>query len=139
MTQPRDPQPACPHCGVTNGQITTSALGDQLLQSHAELCAHLRFIGRQMLRFERQTDGSLDRVRQALRRAENIRKALESSVVAPVMTNVNPDELLLTAPAPGSEISANQSGPEPSFRKTSPKRARLNKPRSLRLIKFPGA
>lgn len=66
----------CAQCGTTNIEKVTLSLMDQLIRSHAELSAALRWAGRQMLRFERHDHHSLERVRGPLRRAENVRRTL---------------------------------------------------------------
>ena len=78
-TQPDDMQPLCPHCGVVVSEKSPLALMDQLVRSHTELCSTLRLVGRQLLRFEHQGDESLEKVREILKRGDNIRKALQSS------------------------------------------------------------
>ena len=77
---------------------------DQLFRSHTELCATLRLAGRQMLQFEQQADESLERIRKVLKRADNIRKALENP---PSNCQRRPstwmEELVVDAPIPASE------------------------------------
>src|ERR1700727_1785394 len=84
VTKPGDVAPPCPYCGTTHSAKYALSLMDQLFQSHAELSAVLRLAGRQMLRFEMQGHESLGRIRKALRRADNIREALESSDEPPL-------------------------------------------------------
>jgi hypothetical protein len=95
VSQPVEAVPPCPCCGITPGEKFALSLMDQLYESHAELSAALRLAGRQMLRFELHGHESLEKIRKVLRRADNIREALESS-----------DEALLAA-KPQFELKVN--------------------------------
>jgi len=93
---------------------------------HAELCATLRVAGRQILRFEQPGDESLEKVREVLKRAENIRKVLETRGALPEITAEVASELI-TEPAMT----------DPPMRKPAPNKPHLNRPVSLRLVPFP--
>jgi hypothetical protein len=105
---------------------------ENLVQSNLELCTALRLIGRQMLRYEKQDGESLNRVRKVLKRAENIRRTLRV-----------PNESLETeksetnADSP-SEYIPEQEVNEAAVGKDVQRKGRLVRPRSLRLLKFPG-
>jgi hypothetical protein len=73
----------CPYCRIAKGENSDISLLDQLFRSHVELCEVLRLAGRQMLRFEQQGDDPLEKIRAALKRAEHVRKAMESADYSP--------------------------------------------------------
>lgn len=140
LTRPVETQPPCPYCGTGISEKSALSLLDQLLRSHAELCVTLRSAGRQMLQHEKQSDGSLERIRHALKRAENIRKALPSREgdelpVAPK----DADDLVGDALRLASDLNPDQALTGGTIRKNAPQRAHLNRPRSLRVIRFPTA
>lgn len=138
VTQQGQAQSQCPYCGTTNNEKAALSLMDQLLRSHTELCVTLRFAGRQMLQFEQQADGSLETIRKVLKRADNMRKALQNAKELPeAFEPVNAEELVVEAqsPAPGVEKIVSEA----PRRKGVQKRTRLASPRSLRIISFPNA
>jgi hypothetical protein len=112
VAEPGEARLQCPYCGTVDGEKSALSLLDQLLQSHSELSARLRLAGRQMLRFENQGGGSLEKVREALKRADNIRKTLHHL------------EGLPRAPK--------------NIHQHAGKRTSLNCPPSVRIIKFSG-
>ena len=130
-TRPGEVQPNCPYCGTPEGEKAALPLIDQLLRSHAELCATLRLAGRQILRFEQPGDESLEKVREVLKRAENIRKVLETRGALPEITADLASELI-TEPA-----MTDPAMTDPAMGKPAPTKTHLNRPVSLRLIRFP--
>ncbi len=112
---------------------------DQLFRSHTELCAALRLAGRQMLRLEQQGDGSLERIRKALKRADNVRKMLEipDESRAAIKNLKNIDEIVVEAPPSAAECSPDQGIENSPMRKNVQKRTRLTRPNSLRVVRFP--
>jgi hypothetical protein len=123
-TDPGEAHIHCPYCGTVNGDKSALSLMDQLSRSHAELCATLRLVGRQMLRFEKQADGSLEKVREVLKRADHIRKALQNPDGSPeALPNTGQEKLVRKAQKPAAAVG-----------KSAPKRARS---RSLHIISFP--
>jgi hypothetical protein len=134
-TQPLQAQPHCPYCGTMNSEKTVLSLMDQLLRSHAELSSTLRLAGRQMLQFEKRGDESLERIRKVLRRADNVRKLLPGTDELPeALKNAEADHLVMAAPGPAAEYSPDQIANQ--ARKNQNK-ARLTRPRSSRIIRFP--
>jgi hypothetical protein len=123
VTDPREAQIHCPYCGTVNADKSALSLMDQLSRSHAELCAALRLVGRQMLRFEKQADGSLEKVREVLKRADHIRKALQSPDGLPDALQKTDQEKLVRTRKPAAAIGKN-----------APKGARS---RSLHIVRFP--
>jgi len=128
VAQPAAESPHCPFCGIANREKSAVALMQGFFQSHAELCVALRSAGRQMLRFERQEDQSLEKIRRVLKRADTIRKALRMPDELPE-TLKSLDELLVVAPAPVSEYIPKSTDAQ---RKTRPPR-RHPQP----ILKFP--
>jgi len=139
VSQPREAAPLCPYCGTANSEKSALSDMDQLVRSHTELCAALRLAGRQMLRFETQGDGSLERIRKVLKRADNIRKVLEipdeSREAVKNLRNI--EEIVVEAPAPAAERSPDQVVDDGSNRKSVQRRTRLTRPHSLRVVRFP--
>ena len=136
VTKPGDVAPPCPYCGTTHSAKYALSLMDQLFQSHAELSAVLRLAGRQMLRFEMQGHESLERIRKVLRRADNIREALESSDEPPLAEKTQ-FELKVNAPALVSEYGSEQilsSGP---IRKSPQRRKAPIGPQLQRIFRIP--
>jgi len=120
------------------GEKSALSLMDQLLRSHAELCVTLRSAGRHILQEEKQRDGSLERIRQVLKRAENVRKAIQSPDALPETSkNALEDDLMGAALGPVSDHSPEHGIPPAPIRKNVSKRAHVNRPGSLRIIKFP--
>jgi hypothetical protein len=107
VTQPVEAAPPCPYCGTTHSEKFALSLVDQLYHSHAELSASLRLAGRQMLRFELQGHESLERIRKVLRRADNIREALDSSD-EPRLAGKGQFELTVKAPTLVAEYVGEQ-------------------------------
>ncbi len=129
--KPTDAVPSpCPLCGTTDTERSAISSLDTLLQSHLELCAVLRLVGRQLLRYEHEHNHPFDKLRTALRRAENIQHALK---------------LLETHPKALKRFdSSDSSGYEPvtnevPVRKKAQRRNRLRRPRSLRVVRLPPA
>ena len=111
---------------------------DQLFRSHAELSAALRLAGRQILQFEQHGDESLERIRKVLRRAENVRKMLQSPNESPEgLKNVEQDKLEADAPAPAPEHSPDKAVNEAPSRKSVQSRTHRARSLTLRIIKFP--
>ena len=139
VTEPRAAAPRCPYCGITDSEKSALSLMDQLVRSHTELCAALRLTGRQMLRLEKQGDGSLERIRKVLKRADNVRKVLEipdeSREAAKNLKNI--DEVAVEVPTPASEYSPDQVVDNGSKRKSVQRRTRLTRPNALRVVRFP--
>lgn len=131
-TQPEDAARRCPLCGTSNAEQLASSVLNDLFLSHAELCTALRLVGRQMLQFGKRDDQSLDKMRQVLKRAENIRKTLNISN-EPLK---NADELLhdQTTPVSGSPSATPKEGPA---RKGARRTSRLTRSRSFGLLRFP--
>ena len=132
VTQPVEAAPPCPYCGTTRSEKFALSLMDQLYQSHAELSTALRLAGRQMLRFELQGHESLERIRKVLRRADNIREALESSE-EPMLAGKHEFELKVNAPALVSEQILS-SGP---IRKSPQRRKHPVGPQLQRIFRIP--
>src|ERR1700678_3071557 len=61
--------------GIPQDDKSILSLMDSLFQSHAELCTALRLAGRQLLRVEDPGAESLEKIRNVLKRAANVRKA----------------------------------------------------------------
>ncbi len=136
VTQPVEAAPPCPYCGTTRSEKFALSLMDQLFQSHAELSTALRLAGRQMLRFELQGHESLERIRKVLRRADNIREALESSD-EPMLAGKHEFELKVNAPTLVSEYGSEQilsSGP---IRKSPQRRKHPVGPQLQRIFRIP--
>jgi hypothetical protein len=136
VIQPKIAFPKCPNCGKTN--VDKQALLDleSLVHSHVELCAALRLIGRQLLNFEKQDSYLLNKVREVLKQAENVRRTLD-------IPNVSgePDNSLDEPAAP--PITPSEDGIVPKTIDNQPRsgvqrKGRLTRPRSLRILKFPG-
>jgi hypothetical protein len=86
-----------------------SLLIDQLFQSHAELCATLRFAGRQVLSSGNRDVGSLERIRKVLKRAEQIRQTLgEPDELPATLLKPNKDHAIEDAPATGYGYTPEQ-------------------------------
>jgi hypothetical protein len=136
VTQPVEAAPPCPYCGTTHREKFALSLMDQVYQSHAELSTALRLAGRQMLRFELQGHESLERIRNVLRRADNIREALESSD-EPSLAGKNQFEMKVNAPTLVSEYGNDQvlsSGP---IRKSPQRRKVPIGPQLQRIFRIP--
>jgi hypothetical protein len=136
VTQPGEPLPRCPSCGITDSERSALSLMDQLFRSHVELCAALRSAGRQILRLENQDDQSLRKVRGVLKRADNIRRALIDPNDLPEALN-NTYELVVDATTRVDENGIDQAKNDAPIRKSAQRRSRLIRPHSLRIVRFP--
>jgi hypothetical protein len=136
VTKPGDVAPPCPYCGTTHSAKYALSLKDQLFQSHAELSAVLRLAGRQMLRFEMQGHESLERIRKALRRADNIREALESSDQPPNAAKT-PYELRVCPPTQVSTHGSEQILSAAPIRKTPQRKKRPVGPQPQVIFRIP--
>lgn len=139
MTEAPEAAPRCPYCGITNSEKSALSLMDQLFLSHTELCAALRLAGRQMLRFETERDGSLERIRRVLKRADNVRKGLEiPGELREAARNLrNIDELTVEAPASALEYSPAQDAADSQIRKSVQRRTRRTRANLPLVVKFP--
>jgi hypothetical protein len=139
VIQANEAQPTCAYCGTTKSEKSALFLLDQLLRSQEELCATVRQVGRRMLRFEDQDDGSLDRIRRVLKRADNVRKSLRSLEELPEAPSAA-IEATLEREVSGlaSESRSGQLMPDVAVHKRVQK-SRLSTPRSLRVIRFPSS
>ena len=127
---PPQAQLRCSNCGTVNGAESAFSFMDQLLRSHAELCQALRLTGRQMLRFEKQDDESLERIRQVLKRADNMRKMLQNPDESTGALNaMAQNQLIMDAP--------RQTLKDSPVHGSAKRRSRLTRPRSPRIIRFP--
>jgi hypothetical protein len=122
----------CVHCGTTNLENPDLSLIDQLVRSHAELSAALRWTGRQMLRFEHHDHDALEKIRETLRRAENIRRTLSTSADSP--PDLKPTEESRVNP----QAVVSQCSDQRNFKSTQ-RKTRLSRAHSLRVIKFPAS
>jgi hypothetical protein len=136
VTQPGEAAPPCPYCGTTHNEKFALSLLDQLFQSHAELSAVLRLAGRQMLRFEMQGHESLERIRKALKRADNIREALENCDEPPP-AGKTPYELRVSAPPQLAVFGSEQVLRESPIPKSPQRRKRPVSPRPPGLFRIP--
>jgi len=91
-----------------------------------------------MLQFEKQGDESLERIRRVLRRAENVRKMLQSpNEFQEGLKNAEQDKFNVDAAAPPPEHSPGKAVNEAPSRKSVPSRTHSARSRTLRIIKFP--
>jgi hypothetical protein len=137
ITQQGKPQNHCPYCGLVNQESAAVSLMDQLSRSHFELCASLRLAGRQMLRFEKQDDESLERIRKVLKRADNIRGVLQRLDESGESPKAMDEDELADASSLASQYTTDQVVNEVAIRKSVQRKNRLTRPRSLRVIRFP--
>jgi hypothetical protein len=108
-THPRERRPHCPHCGLTRSEESVPILLDQLFQSHTELCTMLRSAARQMLRFEKQDDGSLEKIRKVLKRADQVRQLLRGPDELPgAAMKLSEDDMVGEPPTSVSEYTPGQ-------------------------------
>jgi hypothetical protein len=105
---------------------------DSLFRSHEELCTVLRLFGRQMLQLHRD-DPSLGRIREVLKRADNIRRQLRVEEES----SKHIDELLTGGATSPSEHSGGPVINDAPLPKRIQKRNRLTRPYSLRVLRFP--
>jgi len=139
VTRRGEIQPHCPYCLTSKSEESALSLVDELYRSQAELCTTLRLAGRQLLQFEKRGDGLLDKVREVLKRAENIQKTVRSaSVLSETLSQDAPygNELAMEAPTQDSEYSPNQAVGATVMPETRRRRT-LRRPNALRVIKFP--
>ena len=129
-----EPTLPCPSCGITDRDKLGLSLMDQVLRSHTELRTALRLAGRLVLRFERQDHQSLEHIRRALKRAENIGKSLSVRDDAEEQNRL--EKLFAAAHAPPS-VPADGSSDNGLATEIVRKRPRLTRPHSLRIIKGP--
>jgi hypothetical protein len=94
------------------------------------LSAALRWTGRQMLRFEHHDHDALEKIRETLRRAENIRRTLSTSADSPQDLKQT-EESRVNAQAVVSQCSDQEA-----FKSTQRKTG-LSRAHPLRVIKFP--
>ena len=140
-SHPGEVQTHCPHCLTSNSEKSALSLVDELYRSQTELCATLRLVGRQLLHFEQQGDGLLDKAREVLKRAEHIQKTVRSESVLSEALSLDAlygNGFAVEAPTPDSEYSTEQATGEDMLPKTGRRRSRLQRPHALRVIKFPG-
>jgi hypothetical protein len=134
IAQVGEPAP-CPCCGITDLEKLGLSLMDQVLRSHAELRKALRLAGRLVLRSERQDHHSLEQIRGALKRAENISKSLN---IRDDLPEDHMEKLFLAAPTV-AEVTTDRAVNVGLVKKSVPKRTRLTRPHSLRIIKSPAS
>ena len=121
----------CVHCGTTRLEsLDLSSLIDQLVRSHAELSAALRWTGRQMLRFEHRDHHSLEKLRGTLRRAANIRRTLNISAASP-------RDLQQTEDSPANAQPVISQYSDQRTLKSVQRKNRLSRSSSFGVIKFP--
>jgi hypothetical protein len=92
-----------------------------------------------MLQLDTQGKRPLDEIRKALKRADNILKALKNPGELPKTQNgiAEEEELAVDVPALAAEVTPEKVVNEGPTRKSAERKTRLTRPRSLRLIKFP--
>lgn len=131
-TRPADGRSPHLYGSTPNTEESALLLVDQLYVSHTELAAALRLVGRQLLRFEKPGDALLGTVRKVLKRADHLQRMMKSLTppLAEALDNASLDE---DEPAQRQPMS-QPSGRPPS---ATPPNSRLNRPHSLRVIKFP--
>ena len=120
----------CVHCGTTKLDNLDLSLIDQLVRSHAELSAALRWTGRQMLRFEHHDHHSLEKIRGTLRRAENIRRTLNISADSP-------QDLQQTEESPANAQPVISQYSDQRALQSVQRKNRLSRSNSFGVIKFP--
>jgi hypothetical protein len=124
----------CIYCGITNTEDLASSVVDQLVRSHAELRTALRLAGRQILRLQRQDQSLLEKIRDTLKRADNIVKTF--GVPQDLQEEQkNVDAYATHLPQVVSFFPALQTKSEQPVSKHAPKRNRLYRPRLLRVVK----
>jgi len=133
-TQPGEGLSHCPFCGTINLEKSALSLTDQLFRSHAELCTALRLAGRLLLAFEKQDHQSLQKIREVLKRADNIRKSLG---IADEMPEAPRNTYEFVADPPTPEYDDDQAMQDGPIRKRTQRRTRLTRPYPLRILKFP--
>lgn len=141
VKQPGAVHTHCPHCLTLDSEQSALSLVDTLYRSQTELCATLRLVGRQLLQFEEQDDGLLDKVRDVLKRAENIQQTVRSESVlsdALIEPALYGSGLEAETPIRVSAYSPAQVSGEGMMPKPGQRRSRLQRPHALRIIKFPG-
>ena len=120
--------PECPYCGGTAQEQDPSSGLDGIYRSHAELCTALRLVGRQILRYQKQDEQNVEKIRRVLERADHIRKSLR--IPEPAET---PDEMERVLAAAAEFNAALADVPRPAGSKRNSRRSRLNAP----VLRFP--
>lgn len=133
VDRPQETDPKYPFSGTKDKSILT--LMDRLFHSHTELCSVLRLAGRQLLRAENQNDESLEKIRNVLKRADNVREALTSVNEWPeTLENIHK-----VVVASASEYNRGQVSKEDPVPKSVQKGNRLRGTQSSRVIRFPAS
>lgn len=89
-----------------------------------------------MLQFEQQGNESLDRIRKVLRRADGVRKVVQSPGEMPgAPTKIDADKLVLDAAMSGSENNPDKAISQPPMRKRA--RSVVTRQRGPLIIRFP--
>jgi hypothetical protein len=126
----------CQNCGATSTGNSALSLLDQIVRSHTELSTVLRWAGRQISRFEDPDHQALEKIRETLKRADNIRRTLR--VPADFAQDKKQVKYPLAADATvvgPTEVCPAMHGE--AVQQAMPKRTRLTRPRSLQILKFP--
>jgi hypothetical protein len=124
----------CAYCGIANTEDLALSVVDQLVRSHAELRTALRLAGRQILRLQRQDQNLLEKIRETLKRADNIVKTF--GVPQDLQEEQKNVEAYAThAPQVVSFFPTVQTKSEKPVSKHAAKRNRLYRPRLLRVVK----
>jgi hypothetical protein len=117
---------------ISNLENIVIPLWGEFIRSHVELRNVLRWAGRRMLRFENEDPHALEKIRETLKRADNITKMLTNSTEVPdKMKN------LLTSAVPA--IERVRMAPQAAESNPAQKKAPLVRPRSLNVLKFPAS
>jgi hypothetical protein len=103
------------------------SLTENLLRSHAELCAALRLAGRQILRLKGDQE-SLNRIRQALKNAETLRSMWKNPERTEAVIPASPAETGTEPVATEASQAANPDRKRPG---------RLTRPHPHRVLRFP--
>jgi len=116
------------HCDATEStSFLDSPLAESLLRSHVELCTALRLAGRQILRLHGDQE-SLDKIRQALKKAEGLRKFWRNPEWAETAIPDSPAE------ASAEPVFASDGQTQSPTRKRP---GRLSRPHPHRVLRFP--
>lgn len=99
----------CPHCGTADHGQPAPFFIDQLLQSHTELSTALRLAGRKILRYEAEDDGSLEKIRKVLKRADHIRQGIREPAEPEQIAEATASVFGIDEP-PGGQLSSD-AGP----------------------------
>jgi hypothetical protein len=100
---------------------------ESLVRSHAELCTALRLAGRQILRLNGDPE-SLDRIRQVLKNAEELRKP-----------GKDPERAETVIPTPPPEANTETAAATSQTKDAHTRRPgrRLSRPHPHRILRFP--